>query len=76
MTRYEMVIHMVFSPQNWPTGRLAPALMMRASSTARMFPFSCKTFATLLETITWDPPRLTMVAASARQPEAPIQKTP
>lgn len=76
MTRHEMVIHMVFSQQNWPTGRPAPAPMMRASSTAKMFPFTCKTFATLLETITRDPPGLTMVAASARQPEAPIQKTP
>lgn len=76
MTRHGRSIHMVYSQQSRPTGRPAQAPMMRASSTTNMFPLTWKAFATPLETITRDPPGLTMVVAIARPPEAPIQKTP
>lgn len=76
MTRHGRSIHMVYSQQSRLTGRPAPVPMMRAFSTTNMFPLTCKAFATPMETITWDPPGLTMVAAIAQPPEAPIQKTP
>ncbi len=76
MTRHGRSTHMVYSRQSRPTGMPAPAPMMRASSTTNMFPLPWKVFATPLETITRDPPGLTMVVVIARPPEEQIQKTP
>jgi hypothetical protein len=76
MTRHGQSIHLVYSPQSRPTGQPVPAPMTSTSRKAKMFPFACKTSAAPMETITRDPPGTTMLVATARPPEAPVQKTP
>jgi hypothetical protein len=76
MTRHGRSIHMVYSPQSWPTGRSVPVPMARAFSTPNVLSVTKKISAITPANTNLDPPGLTTVAAIGGPPEPPIHKTP
>ena len=76
MTRHGRSIHMVYSPQSWPTGRSVPVPMAVAISGANVLSFTPKIRRTTPANPTLRAPGLTTGAAIGRPLEATIHKTP
>ena|GEM_PF-5568444 len=70
MTRHGRSIHMVYSPQSWPTGRFVPVPMARAFSGTNVLSFTPKIRRTTPASPTLEAPGLTIVAAIGRPLEA------
>jgi hypothetical protein len=76
MTRHGRSIHMVYSPQSWPTGRSVPVPMARAFSTPNVLSVTKKISAITPANTTLGLHRLINAAVLGGPPEDPIHKTP